>query len=481
MSERRRTKAERSVGERELQVCPVKLRQHFEGKPCDDSHASTRASRAQCDGGSGSRKRLKPQLRELRQQGSTLRPQVAVETAVAREQVAGGGDCAVQRDGPGGADPLSGSSAGATPPLADLPEAQLHSFAFRAWPISIASARSNELALKTWDVSAWQASACTAPEMWPDVVPFPMPTSAGVAQQMWRDAWPCPMPLSEVLDLSQKLRLGNMVVAVEEEATEGEGMIGAPLRQARLRPSGSPTEQPTALLGWTEDIAVATCDTDDAVMAANEHAEESEEVWERRAETRQRAVDIAKATREYRLYVVAKPRGTRRVGDPTTPDPRDRRLAKRSWKHEVRTWRNALQVWDDTWLKGDGSNDGEVLSINEDYELRLEIAQAVAAFLADGGGDDEIKDHCGDIGKLATATTCVDDRSSRSPSIETTEEEGRGIVSGASVPSESSTRSSFVQAAPTRAASQHSHESDTDLPSERQKELLFSLMHVENA
>lgn len=65
----------------------------------------------------------------------------------------------------------------------------------------------------------------------------------------------------------------------------------------------------------------------------------TEEDWQRRAEMRQKAIDMVKKFPEYRWYSEAK-----REGDPPlTPDPRDRGISKRRWKYLTAQWRLALK------------------------------------------------------------------------------------------------------------------------------------------
>jgi len=68
----------------------------------------------------------------------------------------------------------------------------------------------------------------------------------------------------------------------------------------------------------------------------------SEEEWSRRRETRTRAIDVAKNTREYQSYSRSKLDVESSVDEPLTPNPADRTISARRWKYEVQQWRSAL-------------------------------------------------------------------------------------------------------------------------------------------
>jgi len=76
----------------------------------------------------------------------------------------------------------------------------------------------------------------------------------------------------------------------------------------------------------------------DAIEAAEEDGDVSEETWQRREAVRRRAVDLAKATTEYRWYREQK----RQDDEPSTPDWRDRSISKRQWKWRVSQWRTSF-------------------------------------------------------------------------------------------------------------------------------------------
>lgn len=67
--------------------------------------------------------------------------------------------------------------------------------------------------------------------------------------------------------------------------------------------------------------------------------EATEEDWQRRAEMRQKAIDIVKKFPEYRWYSEAK----RDENSPSTPNPLDRAISKRRWKYLTAQWRLALK------------------------------------------------------------------------------------------------------------------------------------------
>lgn len=69
--------------------------------------------------------------------------------------------------------------------------------------------------------------------------------------------------------------------------------------------------------------------------------EATEEEWERRHETRQKTISLNKKTAEYKWF--DETRASReRENEPLTPNPMDRGLSKRQWKHEVADWRDKL-------------------------------------------------------------------------------------------------------------------------------------------
>eukprot|EP00929_Paragymnodinium_shiwhaense_P112152 TRINITY_DN80406_c0_g1_i1.p1 TRINITY_DN80406_c0_g1~~TRINITY_DN80406_c0_g1_i1.p1 ORF type:complete len:448 (-),score=110.80 TRINITY_DN80406_c0_g1_i1:113-1456(-) len=88
----------------------------------------------------------------------------------------------------------------------------------------------------------------------------------------------------------------------------------------------------TALEGVLSGSAVEKQQLQDT---AEDAEEVSEETWQRREAVRQRAVELAKATREYRWHQ----HQNHEDDEPQTPDWRDRSISKRQWKHRVMQWR----------------------------------------------------------------------------------------------------------------------------------------------
>jgi len=72
--------------------------------------------------------------------------------------------------------------------------------------------------------------------------------------------------------------------------------------------------------------------------AAAETEVVTEDQWEHRAATRQRAIDIGKATKEYSWHSDRQ----HKDDEPLTPDPTDRSISKRQWKYRVMQWRTAF-------------------------------------------------------------------------------------------------------------------------------------------
>jgi hypothetical protein len=85
----------------------------------------------------------------------------------------------------------------------------------------------------------------------------------------------------------------------------------------------------------------ATSEEQDAGFHAMPEA--SEEEWQHRAETRQRAILAGKDTPEYQWYSELKRGERREEGDPLTPDPLDRTVSRRHWKYAAQQWRIMLK------------------------------------------------------------------------------------------------------------------------------------------
>lgn len=77
-----------------------------------------------------------------------------------------------------------------------------------------------------------------------------------------------------------------------------------------------------------------------------EMPEATEEEWQRRVETRRKAINIGKETVEYRRLAevrLSKCNEDDAVAEPLTPDPFDRTVSKRQWKYNIKQWRLALK------------------------------------------------------------------------------------------------------------------------------------------
>ena len=89
-----------------------------------------------------------------------------------------------------------------------------------------------------------------------------------------------------------------------------------------------------------------------SAVGANE--ESNEEDWQRRLAHRAAGVAAVKRSADY-LSVTADPN----VARPTTPDPTDRTLSKRTWERGVQLWRFALRdvVLNSAWVEDDDRPD----------------------------------------------------------------------------------------------------------------------------
>ena len=61
--------------------------------------------------------------------------------------------------------------------------------------------------------------------------------------------------------------------------------------------------------------------------------------------SRQKQIDFGKNTPGYARYLASVPKGSRRRGDPWTPN-KHQVCSKRSWDGQVRKWRRALHKYD---------------------------------------------------------------------------------------------------------------------------------------
>lgn len=68
--------------------------------------------------------------------------------------------------------------------------------------------------------------------------------------------------------------------------------------------------------------------------------------WDHRFKTRQKQIDIGKATSAYKTYSESVPRHLRNKDDPHTPRVTDQEKSKRSWKYEVELWRHKLRQYE---------------------------------------------------------------------------------------------------------------------------------------
>lgn len=76
------------------------------------------------------------------------------------------------------------------------------------------------------------------------------------------------------------------------------------------------------------------CTEDQNVMP-----EASEEVWQHRADQRQRDIRVVKEAPEYQRHIARKALDGCDEGEPLTPNPFDRTLSKRRWKFSLQQWR----------------------------------------------------------------------------------------------------------------------------------------------
>eukprot|EP00933_Yihiella_yeosuensis_P045647 TRINITY_DN41043_c0_g1_i1.p1 TRINITY_DN41043_c0_g1~~TRINITY_DN41043_c0_g1_i1.p1 ORF type:complete len:334 (-),score=56.71 TRINITY_DN41043_c0_g1_i1:211-1212(-) len=65
----------------------------------------------------------------------------------------------------------------------------------------------------------------------------------------------------------------------------------------------------------------------------------TEEDWEHRGRVRSKAITICKQSAEYQWHTES----LKDEDEPSTPNPLDRSISKRQWKHELQRWRNAIK------------------------------------------------------------------------------------------------------------------------------------------
>lgn len=109
----------------------------------------------------------------------------------------------------------------------------------------------------------------------------------------------------------------------------------------------------------------------------------TEEEWQNRIQARVRAVDLGKATREYRCHAEAKARvETTSAGERArTPDPEDRTCSRRHWKYEVSHWRAVLRRLYGEAEDRERSGNGSSVASTEEWQSRLTA-------LTEAGDDD---------------------------------------------------------------------------------------------
>jgi len=80
-----------------------------------------------------------------------------------------------------------------------------------------------------------------------------------------------------------------------------------------------------------------------ARSSVDEMPEASEEDWQRRAAKRRQAVAAIKSSPEYKTFAAVREAVSPSTTSPSTPDPEDRGLSKRTWEAKVMQWRAALR------------------------------------------------------------------------------------------------------------------------------------------
>lgn len=112
-----------------------------------------------------------------------------------------------------------------------------------------------------------------------------------------------------------------------------------------------------------------------------EMPELTQEEWENRRATRQRAIEFGKATSEYARYSEVRMHGEGEASGLATPDPLDRSISKRQWKYIVQQWRTKLKQ-----LYGpqtDGGDTGSTASADEGLSSITGITDEADANSAD--------------------------------------------------------------------------------------------------
>jgi len=121
-----------------------------------------------------------------------------------------------------------------------------------------------------------------------------------------------------------------------------------------------------------------------------EMPELTQEEWENRRATRQRAIEFGKATSEYARYSEVRMLSEAEASGLATPDPLDRSISKRQWKYTVQQWRTKLKQ-----LYGpqtDGGDTGSTASADEGLSIITGVTDEADAISADANsttyGDD---------------------------------------------------------------------------------------------
>lgn len=74
----------------------------------------------------------------------------------------------------------------------------------------------------------------------------------------------------------------------------------------------------------------------------SEATEATEEEWEHRAEMRAKSIALCKQAPEYQRFAEHRKQRNREADEPSTPNPTDRSISKRQWKHNLQQWRNSF-------------------------------------------------------------------------------------------------------------------------------------------
>lgn len=120
-----------------------------------------------------------------------------------------------------------------------------------------------------------------------------------------------------------------------------------------------------------------------------EMPELTQEEWENRRATRQRAIEFGKATSEYARYSEVRMLSEPEASGLATPDPLDRSISKRQWKYIVQQWRTKLKQ-----LYGsqtDGGDTGSTASADEGLSIITGVtdeADVISAYANSTNGDD---------------------------------------------------------------------------------------------